>query len=238
MVKSLIAPPTGQDLFFRLALSLILLDLAFMAIDLAARVAMMAGVIDAVPPRLKISTDHSWAEMFLYAKWLGACMLFALAWRRSRVALYGAFSFLFLVVLCDDSFSLHEGVVAQRVAEIMGFQAAFGLRAIDFAELTIWALLGLMIVTTLIVGYRRTPPSGRVLAPWLFGSFAALLVCGIGVDMLHVVVTGGVEGGLRRVLNTAFDMVEDGGEMIVGSLVVGYAAVALASAPELQVQRG
>jgi len=100
-----------------------------------------------------------------------------------------------------------------------------GLRSRDFGELLVWAALGVPVLTLFaIAGLSRSDRYWRHL-PYFAVCVAGLIGAGVGVDMIHSVFAGLFGPGP---LDFALGMLEDGGEMLLGSLVCSYALAALA----------
>jgi hypothetical protein len=157
-----------------------------------------------------IEQDRGYGEAFQYTKayWI-AIMLAVLGWRR-REAIYGAWTLLYIYLLCDDAFQIHEQV-GSAVARHLGYAPALGLRAKDLGELTVYGAVGLAFLVLIVTMYLRSPRDARNASIDLAVLSGAIAFFGVPVDMLHSVVRRGVLG-----------LVEDGGEMVAMSAVVWY----------------
>ena len=88
---------------------------------------------------LHVSIDNGIAEHWQYIKWGAlALMLVFVAWVK-RALIYVIWAVLFVYLLIDDSQQIHE-TYGLAIADALGFQPAFGLRALDFGELIVTAL--------------------------------------------------------------------------------------------------
>lgn len=120
----------------------------------------------------------------------------------------------FAYVLFDDALRIHE-ILGTYVTAKRDLDAAFGLRANDFGELIVSAIAAALLLSPLILLYRRGAPAFRQVTRHLISLLLLLAFFGIFIDMLHVIFQG---GNLEIVLV----VLEKGGEMAVISLIVGY----------------
>ena len=176
-------------------------------------------------PLLDIGLDKSYPELFQYLKfsWF-AYLSLVLAVRRNEKA-FLPMAIVFLILFAFDAFRLHESY-GNDVASLLTIEPVLGLRLQDYGELIV--MLGLAVTSIMVwlssyflcrVDQRYIVVfSGKMLL--LFGIFGA------AVDMLHEMMS--------RVGKTAYFFVgtiEDGGEMLVLSMLVGsFTVYSLASA--------
>jgi len=166
-------------------------------------------------PLFSIERDWGYGEAFQYVKtyWI-AIMLAVLGWR-TREAIYGAWTLLYIYLLCDDAFRIHEQV-GRAVARHLGYAPTFGLKARDLGELTVQGAIGLAFLVLIASMYVRSARDARRASIDLAVLSGAIAFFAVPVDMLHNLVAGsrfGAEIGL----------VEDGGEMVAMSAVGWYA---------------
>ena len=159
------------------------------------------------------SGGRGYAEWWQYVKY-GLILSMAaalLAWKRD--AIYVLWCTLAGYLLFDDAFRFHEQVGA-RIADILPFESIAGLRGQDVGELFVYALVGAVFASGMLLTYvRRNAESGvLLLRTCLF--VGALAFFAVGLDMLNI-MTGDVRGAI---------LVEDGGEMLVisGMLVMVF----------------
>ena len=191
--------------------TLLTIDAAFVVLSLLRH---SAGPV--ASPMFALTEDGGFPEFFQYAKWAGiAAFMFAIAHiRRSRgFRVWGLFAVFLLV---DDAATLHE-----RGGDLMRawqpFNPPFGLRLDDVGELAVAAVAGLFFLGLLLREYRRSDETFRLATQDFAVLVAVLAVVGVGIDMLHVMWSP--EGRM----NLALTVVEDGGEMIVASVMCWYA---------------
>lgn len=159
-----------------------------------------------------IDTDGGYAEMFQYIKeyWI-VVILFVLAIRRKHI-IYFAWSSLFMYFLLDDSLKIHESFGTYLV-KYFEFQAMFQLRAQDFGELSVSILFGLLLFTFIGVSYLFSDNVAKQISKHLFILVISVAFFGVIVDMLHTIIPWG---------KSLFGFIEDGGEMLVMSIIVWY----------------
>ena len=163
-------------------------------------------------PHFSIDRDGSYAEVYQYLKefWI-VCLLLLIAVREKAV-IYLAWAFIFLYMLADDSMRIHE-MVGGILTRSYQLQPVFGLRAQDIGELLITGLVAAVLFSFLFLAYYFASPTARRVTHYLLLLVAGIAFFGIVVDMLHVALPWG---------KSLFALIEDGGEMAIMSLVVGY----------------
>ena len=161
----------------------------------------------------KVQADGGYAEWWQYVKY-GLILSMAaalLAWKRD--AIYVLWCTLAGYLLFDDAFRFHEQVGA-RIADILPFESIAGLRGQDVGELFVYALVGAVFASGMLLTYvRRNAESGvLLLRTCLF--VGALAFFAVGLDMANI-MTGDVRGAV---------LLEEGGEMLVisGMLVMVF----------------
>ena len=152
-------------------------------------------------------------EYYTYFKWL-ICSVAALwLFARNRDLVYLAWAALFFWFLVDDAENMRTTGGAW-IAGVMDWGPAWGLPAQGVGELVVSGIAGILLLGGIAVAYWRSPDAeakafSKALAPWL----GALIVFGVGVDTLHAVVAH------RTGLSAFLAVVEEGGEMIVASIL-------------------
>lgn len=190
-------------------LVLLAIDGVFIAVDATA------GAASGFPEMLHVYFEGGIPEWFQYSKFvIGAILMILLA--RKTVALYAVWGGVFAYLFADDAFMLHERVAGHTV-RLLSLETAFDL------PFEIWALIeplymvlvGLSIIVALWYVSRRSSTSMArrfslyALALFvLLGAFAAL---------------GDLLGHWLFERAHYAEVVEDGGEMIVATLMVSLA---------------
>jgi hypothetical protein len=180
-----------------------------------------------------LEVDNSYPEKSQHLKWLGASLLLVALAVRRRAMIYLAWVAIFFYFLVDDAASIHERWGGRLAAElqldhiqriyIARFPGMF-LRSQDFGEMTVALIVAAAIAVILVLSWparnaARERTVTKLLIAWL-GLFAFFAV---GVDMVHVMAMP-----VSAPATYMLALVEDGGEMICASLLVGGLAMELA----------
>ncbi len=192
--------------WIKLLFVLLLADLAFILMHILY-------VLDYfTDPLLSVGRESGYAEVYQYIKefWI-AVLLLVLAINSRNVA-YCAWCMLFTYFLLDDSLQIHERGGAFLV-ERLSLVPMFQLRAQDYGELIVTLVAATVIFSGIALSYFFSCPVLRKISKNLFFMVLLLVFFGVVVDMLHAAIEW------RRGL---FELAEDGGEMLIMSLIVGY----------------
>jgi hypothetical protein len=182
---------------------------------------------------LDLGVDRSYPEVFQYLKWGAAsALLLALAWKR-RAWIYAIWSVLFLYMLVDDSSKVHErtGKWLVKTLDLRAFEEIyqrhfeyFMLYAQDFGEMIVALALGTATMFVLLLSWpARDAVRERVVTKRLIAWVVLFAFFAVGIDMLHVMAWEIYPPAIELLA-----IVEDGGEMICASLLVGGLALELA----------
>lgn len=161
-----------------------------------------------------ILVDRGYAEFYQYMKELWILILFLILGINRRNILFLILSLLFLYFLIDDSLELHERIGA-FLAVNLNFQPMFGLRDVDFGELAVFLFFGLQFLLLIGAAYIHSDAFSRVVLKNLLLMLAFLAFFGVIIDMVQITV-------LHPVAYNILGMVDDGGELIVMSLITAY----------------
>jgi hypothetical protein len=167
--------------------------------------------------RWDIDIDRSYAEMFGYLKLMLILFLLISIPRVWKRPIYLAFTLIFVFVLVDDAFQVHERG-GMRIAEALDLQPFLGLRPIDPGELLVWTMVGVPLLAAAAFAIVRSPKEDRANGLLLLGALAVLALFAVVTDMAHVVLRGAFWGA-----NDLFTVIEDGGEQFTLSLTCGLA---------------
>ncbi len=212
---------------------LILIDLVFMLLHVLYRQTSLLPDI-----RFSITRDKGFAEVYQYLKLLGIIFCMGLLFIRNRSLVYLGWLCIFLLVLVDDALQIHEQW-GKSLGEFFGFQHRFGLRPQDFGESSVFCAYALLILAIVIISYRKERNSSHKLASaGLFLLLLLLMFFSVAMDMSHMVVVTLSPDQIKVSLDLIFEILEDGGELIVGSLVAGFSYLLVNPKPQLSaVQR-
>ncbi|MET0532639.1 MAG: hypothetical protein ABW171_00295 [Steroidobacter sp.] len=165
-----------------------------------------------------LEADNGMPEAFQYVKqfWVVLCMV--VLFRGTRAVVYIGWGLVFTFLLMDDAFQWHEQfgkwLAAQYTLPVM-----FGLRPDDIGELLFAATMGGTMVVLIGLGFWRSDADARVFSRDMAILVALLGALGVGVDVLHVISYFNAPMLAQYLL-----IFEDGGEMLVVSGMVAYAA--------------
>ena len=165
-------------------------------------------------PAFWLGEDRGYAEGFQYLKFAGLVVLFALLTWKKRALLYAHWTLLFAYLLVDDAWMLHEEA-GEWLAAWWGLPGFLHLKSYHVGELLVSLFLGLFFLTTLTLTYRASGPTARRLSQDLILLLVLLVLFGVVVDLIHEMVPF---PGLRTWLTT----LEDGGENVVVSVILGF----------------
>ncbi len=219
--------------FRTILLWLVLVDLTFMLANTVLVFAVRADLIAEVPKLLKVTQDRSLPEGFNYLKW--AVISFSLVWLalRDRWLAPLVWAAVFAIIFLDDSLQIHEWL-GHDVSVRASLPSEPYLSGDDLGELIVFVLLGSLVAGTGLVLLFRSGAPGRALTLRYMLVIAALAVFGVGVDALHRSVVDLVANtALETILPQIAGLIEDGGEMLVGSLAVALTLAADPVAPPL-----
>ena len=163
----------------------------------------------------RVDKDGSFAEYFQYLKLFSVTGLLVFLWARRKGLSYGAWGAVFAFSLLDDALRIHEGL-GGRLVRVLDIRAAFGLRGQDFGELLVWGSFGVVLLGFVLFAYLRAGAEERAFSGNLALLFMLFVFFGLGVDMLHILLKG------PAVLQILMPVLEDGGEMLVMSVVTVF----------------
>src|SRR3990172_10722019 len=161
-----------------------------------------------------IGQDRGYGEFFQYTKELWVAILLFLLGLRKRKFLYIIFAFLFLYFLIDDALEVHERFGA-FLSDFLNFQPNLGLRAIDFGELAVSIFFGALFFFAIGITHHQSDSSARTVSKYLIILIVLLALFGVVMDMLEIIVE-------HAVVNPILVMIEEGGEMLVMSMITWF----------------
>ena len=166
----------------------------------------------------RVETDRGIPEIFGYVKELSAAAALYGCFRYSREVAYAGWSLTFLWVFLDDALQVHE-VFGRLLLANTELPAVFSVDACLYSESLSWLLVGLPL--GLWLGYTYIiEPSTRRLSRTLLFLFGLLFIFAGVADGIHAYVDTLSVGA--RSLTGFVTLLEDGGEMIVLSLLMAF----------------
>jgi hypothetical protein len=169
------------------------------------------------PHHFSLEADRGLAEYCQYIKQAIVVLAMLWCWHRTRVRTFVIWSVFFALMLYDDSHSLHERM-GEELAATWVLPGFAGLRPQDVGELLFAAAVGAFTISSLLLvnAHERGAAKAHTLNVVLL--LAALAVCGVLVDAIHVIAHF---SGSR--FSWVLAVIEDGGELIVMTLITTYA---------------
>lgn len=165
--------------------------------------------------RWLLEGEGSYGERFQYAKeFLLTLVFLAVFWRtRAPLALVGAAFFFY--TFFDDMLGWHEGIAFWLKHNLGTSWALLGRQSLN--EVLVFAAFGGFFAFLTLLAYRQSSPGERSVAHIFFALLGLLFFCGVGLDLLHALFKS----------ITILPLIEDGGEMIVTSLLLVASLVIL-----------
>src|SRR4051794_14566691 len=197
----------------RLLLPLLVVDLALIAFSVVHEIRNGVDVLDPSPWLLE--TDGGYSEIWGYALEAALFLSLLVLAAASRRAIWASWGVLFAAALADDKLRLHERKGAWLAEKLHFPDGVLGMRANDLGEIFVWGLLAVVPLGAAVLLYRRSNRWTRRASIGMAGLVAVYVFFGGVVDQLHVLVLGGA-------LEGAMGTVEDGGELIVLSVILSY----------------
>lgn len=202
---------------------------AFVGLDLAYRLG--GGPADDPTSRLKMDEDGSYAEIVAWvAMVLAAALLAQRALALPRAPVLAVWAAMLLVVTADDALMIHE-TAGGAVARGLGWTGALGLDAQGWGELTVWAGIGAVVGTALLLTFLRSGRLARRTSGYLLACVGVLGVGAVGVDMIAIVAEPYVDGTLSWLIAAA----ESGVELLAAGLFLTVAVGLLVATPRSRV---
>ena len=201
-----------ESLASRVLLFLISMDLIFVIIHLVHGAdGFRAGLF------FSIESDGGYAERFQYLKYVTIVILLGCIAIKEKRLSYIGWILLFLYFLLDDSLQVHERG-GHWIGELSGFSTHLNLRPGEVGQALVSLAVGMILMPILYITYRNGTVAFKKFSQDIALLVAVLIFFGIFVDMVHSAVA------LTRFVTLAASMtvMEDGGEMLVLSLIVWY----------------
>ncbi len=209
--KSIDNPEMGALLFIML---LLFTDLAFISLHTFE---FMSPLIN--NPLLSLEKDHGFPEMFQYIKWFWIIILLVVISITRESLHFVTWGFLFLYLLVDDALEIHE-TVGKLIAGYFPTTPPFGIRPQDLGEITVTCIAGGIFSVLIFLAYIRGSEAFRKATHNLVLLIVALVFFGVFIDLVHVVAH--FSDSISWKVTAVLAVVEDGGEMIVASLILWY----------------
>lgn len=162
-------------------------------------------IAHALVHNLDPSWDEGVAENFNHGLSFLTATFLLIAYIQVRARVFAFLIALYGFIWLDDSAQYHERA-GEKLGQALDIPVVFGLGPQEYGELLAWGIAGLVMLVVFLWAWsgRRRGDAGIVLP--FFLCFVMLVICGVVVDMLHIVVP--------EQFNTMMTVIEDGGEMV------------------------
>ncbi|MCI0556413.1 MAG: hypothetical protein L0287_36185 [Anaerolineae bacterium] len=219
ILKKLWLPKQSAEIL----LMLLLTDVFFIVLHIAAKFADFFEIptILRTYPAFYLNADLSLAESFQYVKEYWIILLFISMIFKQKQSSYAGWLILFIYLLFDDMFSIHEGLgtIALEKIDVAPFDALYaGFRYQDFAELAVSIFFGLVCLLLVAVAYRMSDGKIRSAFTYLLGYLLLIVFFGVGVDFANRIFAESANKFAYEISR----LIEDGGEMVSMSLMCWY----------------
>lgn len=165
-----------------------------------------------------ISHDLGLAEAFQYVQEFWIALLFFWLIFHFRKSAYWGWAALFGYFLVDDMLGLHEWLgdyVGPLLGGLLANTSLAGAKMDSLGELVPLAGLGLIFFLILFITFKRTDLNTRAIFRVLTWMTAALLFFGVVLDVGDTFLPS-------EMLKSVARLIEDGGEMLVMSVICWY----------------
>lgn len=208
-IKRFLTNSKVDQLFYLLILS----DLVFILLHCLVRL----GIFERYYKILSLNIDQSMPEAFQYVKELWIVLLLIITYIKRKEAVYLIWTLLFTFFLIDDFAGIHEnlgGIISKGTS----FIPAMDFISKDLGEFLGVAIIGLIFLGVFLIAFFKSKRKGRRASVTLGFLVSALLFFGIAVDLIHAAFRGS-----SMVIYEFLALVEDGGEMLVMTLILWFA---------------
>jgi len=187
---------------YKLLILLLLTDLFFIVLHISFGQSSL----------FSIERDMGFAETFQYIKeyWIVLMLLWIALKRRS--VLFFVWSILFFFLLFDDALRFHEsaGTLFAKYYNLKGNWAQ------DIGQLAVSIVIGVIFFSIIGISHYLSKQKFRKISKHLAILILTLAFFGVFMDAVHSLFK------YRDVVNNLLLLIEDGGEMVVMSLITWY----------------
>jgi hypothetical protein len=195
------------------ALLLLLLLCADLAFILLHSLNALTPLLD--EPLLSVERDNSYPELYQWLKWFWIIILWLYVAKSKRSFSYIAWGLVFTYFLLDDALTIHENV-GRQIADNLTLTPPLGLRLQDLGELAVWAVAGMILSLLVAWAYWRGSQAFKKMSRDMLLLIIILVFFGVVFDMVQMAVD------LGDTVHFILGLLDDGGEMLVGSLILWY----------------
>ena len=172
---------------------------------------------------LSITKDEGYAEFFQYLKLFWIVLVLSSASVRLRSPAHGAWAFVFAYILADDSLQLHEKW-GRALVHHLTRDPDVALQHHYLGELAILFIFGVVALALVGGAFLISNTRSRHFTLTMLLLMGVLAFFGVVLDVSHSVVLVTVPADImdKLPIGTLLELVEDGGEMVITSLLCVY----------------
>ncbi|MEI4197902.1 hypothetical protein [Roseovarius sp. E0-M6] len=218
-----------QDGFLRdLLIVFVFTDLFFIVLYTIFGVLKALGLAPEIPS-FQLNAETGLASIWNYGKLMVSTAALVLIWKRERGVSLIIMTGLFLFLLLDDYYEIHDHV-ARALGEQISITALHSLHPQNRGELFVYSVILAIAAPLLWLAVRRVTPPSRAFVGALAAGVIMIGLFGVAVDVLHGALDamlGGVSDVIGKIFNRLMTILEDGGEMIAMSVCVWLCIIRL-----------
>ena len=166
-----------------------------------------------------LEKDRGYPEMYQYLKWFWIIIVLAYISILRRSFCYIAWGLVFTYFLCDDALRIHETTgryIGRYIGEYLTLTPPFGLRLGALGQLVAAPAWGMILLPLVAWAYLHGSQTFKKMSQDMLLLILALVFFGVFVDAAHEAIQLGSK------VNFILGVIEDGGEMLVASLMLWY----------------
>lgn len=207
---------------------LLAVDLILIGLYVICFLLVRTGTLVDVPTVLQLAREDSIGERYSYAKWAITALTLLFCLWQAREIHFGLIAAILAMMTADDALLIHE-TYGWTAAEVLNLPTALGMDPKEIGEVVVFGLMGCVAFVLLALAFVSGGRDGKTLTLAFLLIILCLAVAGVALDAAHHMVGGFFgPGRVRNILNLIFTVLEDGSEIVLGSVAVGTALIAAA----------
>ncbi len=193
-----------------LLLLLLSADFTFIALHIINATALLNSSL------FNIGGDGAYAKIYQFVKLLWVIILLAYVLKSTRCSGYVSWILVFTYYLFDDALQIHQSIGSYIANNFDSYVSQYlTLQPRHFGEWVVLAMAGTFLSAIVAWAYFRSPYPFKRISNDMLLLVIALVFFGVFIDLAAAVKLG-------PVVKFSLGTVEDGGEMVVVSLILWY----------------
>ena len=222
-----------QDGFLRdLLIVFVLTDAFFIVLYTIFGLLKAVGLAPEIPS-FQLNAETGLASIWNYGKLMASTTALVLIWKREKGVSLIIMAGLFLFLLLDDFYEIHDHL-ARTLGERISIDAFDSLHPQNRGELFVYSGILAIAAPLLWFAVKRVTPLSRAFVGALAAGVIMIGLFGVAVDVLHGAIDatlGGFSELIGKIFNRLMTILEDGGEMIAMSVCFWLCLVRLWERP-------